>query len=540
MNSKIVSCICSINDTEQVQDFLNDILCRSNILVSIVDKEDAVISSDIIIYVHSSNCISDTSVLNLLTVASHVNKTFIPIILGGNTVSNTYLKSRYSGPNLRTDFLCLNSHTSYNEFYEKIYAFSGLSMTGDAYGIDVIFKVDLDCKVYKDNVCIAELKNDENGQSIRCFPSTQVLHFQSTKYKELAIDKKINFKKFKSGDEIEVTIADYRTVNDWRFPDGRYSGSMYLEIRDGEGTMRYSDLCTYSGSWKSDMMHGKGILTFPDGRTYDGVWDSNILVKMKSFSWKEHGKYDGTFFGRVEGKSVTELRQNKWRDGMRHGNGKYKFPNGDVYVGEWMYDKFYGIGKMTFANGDSYDGSWKDGYMAGNGTYTCKMGKWKYVGEMKYNQPDGLGIKTWKDKSRYEGFFRRGNRSGKGVMHYSSGQIYDGQWENDNREGFGKLTWSNGDFYEGDFGRDVRAGYGTMKWKRKGKYIGHWYHDQMHGVGCREWKNGKRYEGDWRYNQRHGKGILYNKKGEIEFDGQWEEDKRMNWLRRTWKKISNY
>jgi hypothetical protein len=41
-----------------------------------------------------------------------------------------------------------------------------------------------------------------------------------------------------------------------------------------------------------------------------------------------------------------------WRDGKRHGQGKYTYADGAVYEGEWCDDKRHGRGKYTYADAD--------------------------------------------------------------------------------------------------------------------------------------------------------------------------------------------
>lgn len=533
MSYNLISCICSYKDIDKVHDFLDDIYSRSSLSIRISDTEDSVISSDVILYVHSANCLNDETVSSFLRIAYNVNKTFIPFILGGNAITNSYLRGRYDGPNLRTDFIFLNNKENLNEFYSRLYSITGKELIGDAYGIDVIFDVDLDCKVFKNGTTVAELKADSDvSQYIRCFPTAETLRFQSIRYPELSIEKKFNFKKPKNDSILNIIIADIRTVDDYKLSDGYYSGAFFLESREGEGTCKFFDRSSYSGMWKNDKMNGKGTFTFPDGREYYGVWSDNILISLKSYSWKDLGKYDGETRGTIEGYGHSEWKKNDWIDGMRHGNGKYIFPNGDVYEGNWENDKFQGEGKMLYANGDVYEGSWDKGYMSGIGKYMCKLDKWTYTGEMKYDHPEGIGEKLWRNKDKYEGHFRRGYQDGKGIMYYGDGSMYDGKWRNNQKEGQGKQIWRNGDTYEGFWRNGLRHGDGTMIWKHKGSYVGQWQNDHMQGVGERNWRNGKKYEGEWRFSQRHGKGILFNSKGEIEFDGCWEEDKRMNWIRR--------
>ena len=42
--------------------------------------------------------------------------------------------------------------------------------------------------------------------------------------------------------------------------------------------------------------------------------------------------------------------------GAKHGNGQFRFTNGDVYDGEFKNNKYHGKGKFTFANGEIYKG----------------------------------------------------------------------------------------------------------------------------------------------------------------------------------------
>ena len=51
----------------------------------------------------------------------------------------------------------------------------------------------------------------------------------------------------------------------------------------------------------------------------------------------------------------------------RHGKGLYKYPNGDVYFGDWNEDNFHGkgtfntnLGTYAFKSGDVYEGELKN------------------------------------------------------------------------------------------------------------------------------------------------------------------------------------
>ena len=49
-----------------------------------------------------------------------------------------------------------------------------------------------------------------------------------------------------------------------------------------------------------------------------------------------------------------------------------------------------GLGKFTFPDGDTYEGEFKDWDMNGQGTYTWSDGR-KYVGEFKDGERTGQG-----------------------------------------------------------------------------------------------------------------------------------------------------
>ena len=44
----------------------------------------------------------------------------------------------------------------------------------------------------------------------------------------------------------------------------------------------------------------------------------------------------------------------------KEGKGKMTYSNGDVYDGEWKYDRRNGLGTLFFKNGSQYKGYWLD------------------------------------------------------------------------------------------------------------------------------------------------------------------------------------
>ena len=113
-------------------------------------------------------------------------------------------------------------------------------------------------------------------------------------------------------------------------------------------------------------------------------------------------------------------------------------------------------------------------------SFTSTKGtKLHYVGQVKNNKANGMGIALLETGSRYEG-----------------------HWDDNEREGSGTFYWPDGEYYVGNYEDDMRTGQGTYFWPNGDKYVG-------------EWKNDK----------RNGKGIFYNKDGKVITSGIWVDDK---------------
>ena len=81
-----------------------------------------------------------------------------------------------------------------------------------------------------------------------------------------------------------------------------------------------------------------------------------------------------------------------WKGGKRHGKGRVRHANGDVYVGEYVADEKCGHGVLETARGVRYEGGFYAGLYHGQGTFTQK-GKATLVGEWKHGVYVGPTIK---------------------------------------------------------------------------------------------------------------------------------------------------
>jgi len=72
--------------------------------------------------------------------------------------------------------------------------------------------------------------------------------------------------------------------------------------------------------------------------------------------------------------------------------GLLKYPNGNVYEGQFLNGKRSGNGIMKFANGDVYNGMWKNDQMNDvEGLYTFENGN-EYKGSLKYDPSTKFGV----------------------------------------------------------------------------------------------------------------------------------------------------
>ena len=90
-----------------------------------------------------------------------------------------------------------------------------------------------------------------------------------------------------------------------------------------------------------------------------------------------------------------------------NGKGRFLFPNGDKYIGEFRANQPDGRGAYSYKSGDSYKGQFKKGKRHGYGTMTWKAGE-MYIGEYIKDQREGEGTYYAKDGRILHGKFKAG------------------------------------------------------------------------------------------------------------------------------------
>ena len=92
--------------------------------------------------------------------------------------------------------------------------------------------------------------------------------------------------------------------------------------------------------------------------------------------------------------------------------------------------------------------------------------------------------------------------------------------------GYGTFVTEDGNKFVGNWknGKKVK---GAFYYSKGGTYNGECNDNVRNGRGKYTWKDGKYYVGFWRNGKRNGKGTQYHSNGKIEYDGLWENNKRV-------------
>ncbi len=226
------------------------------------------------------------------------------------------------------------------------------------------------------------------------------------------------------------------------------------------------------------------------------------------------------------------------RGNCRNGVGKYLYPSGALYEGEFVNGKIHGRGRLIFSNGNIYEGDWKQHYREGKGKLISKSGD-VYTGDFKHNQFSGKGIMRYADGDRYEGDWRQSKPNGMGIYSFANGEMYRGSFKDGAFEGFGTYHYTDGAVYEGEWSKGLRHGEGKLTKADGASYAGIWRCDELEGgdgsdeqgdalVQCFSEKrrysyaDGSVYEGEFRQGVPDGEGTCYYANGD-KYVGGWKD-----------------
>ena len=163
----------------------------------------------------------------------------------------------------------------------------------------------------------------------------------------------------------------------------------------------------YTGDLKEGVRDGNAKLEWSNGDYYEGEFRNGL----------RHG-----FGVMIEMKGKRKYEGN-WSMSQRNGRGAETFPNGDIYNGEFADDLFNGQGELV-TRGGRYKGSFKDGLRNGFGTMQFSKDNARYEGNWLKGRFDGKGMYIWPDGRKYDGMWINGERTGAGLMFFLNGEKY--------------------------------------------------------------------------------------------------------------------
>ena len=124
------------------------------------------------------------------------------------------------------------------------------------------------------------------------------------------------------------------------------------------------------------------------------------------------------------------MYEGQFKNGLKHGEGREYFNNGDVYTGQYTNGLPEGHGEYIWSNKSNYKGEFKQGLRYGFGCWkkdesdTCESYRGHYVLDLK----SGHGIYSWPDGKFYKGEFSNDKKQGFGELYHNDILRYRGNW----------------------------------------------------------------------------------------------------------------
>ncbi len=281
---------------------------------------------------------------------------------------------------------------------------------------------------------------------------------------------------------------------------------------------------SYEGRYKDGEFHGYGKYNYPDGGYYEGEYDMG----------KQTGKCV-IFFG--SGSPLNgALYKGDIVDGQWTGQGKITYADGTSYEGGYLNGEWHGFGKRCYTDGGYYEGEYDMGKEIGTCTivygYNSTLNGSVYQGEVE-NSKWTEGKITYADGSYYEGEFEDGFYSGDGYLSYPNGDFKDGSWHYSEQlkeshfTGEALLHLENGDVFAGEIDYDQLL-FGTYTFANGDVYEGGFDED---GTASTEgtdpctmkYADGSTYTGGWLGGKWNGEGTYTDKDGNEFYSPEWDD-----------------
>jgi len=122
------------------------------------------------------------------------------------------------------------------------------------------------------------------------------------------------------------------------------------DCENGTGTMNYTS-GTYFGAWKNGLRHGEGSYKWTNGDVYSGNWEDDKRHGQGQYIWNDGSKYMGNY-----------------SHGIRSGYGLYYYKNGSIYEGTWQNNLKHGIANFYYKESVNIGGRYiNNQYVSGTG-----------------------------------------------------------------------------------------------------------------------------------------------------------------------------
>jgi hypothetical protein len=241
----------------------------------------------------------------------------------------------------------------------------------------------------------------------------------------------------KSGDLYKGHMQDHKYHGSGRLETKRYKQvGLFRDNRFLHGRVTWSDGSSYEGSFENGQKAGRGVYITKDKVRYEGFFRDDKLDGLAEVHYDDGTHYKGDF-----------------RDGVYHGQGHLKQYDGNKleleYEGEFADGIFDGEGKLTlYHSGDEYNGHFREGKKHGHGRYKFGNGdiyEGNYVDDNREDENCNIHLASG---ATYRGGIKGNQFHGRGTLTRSNGDYYDGEYLDGKKHGKGKLKISNA-VYEG-------------------------------------------------------------------------------------------
>ena len=212
-------------------------------------------------------------------------------------------------------------------------------------------------------------------------------------------DEAVKYKIFKFDENIEdIRSRDYSGKGLATYPnEDTYEGDYFCGNRNGLGVYKYHNGDSYEGEWLNNVKHGIGKFVYKEKGVYFGRFENNVKHGEGVFTYKRTGdNYSGNWkFDKKDGFGTYTYAETKlkisgiWTSGQLT-QGRWIFPNGVYYEGEFTKNKPNGNGKWHFPNGNVVNGKFNQEEVEDPNDAEIKLVKISWTTDKEIVIPDNL------------------------------------------------------------------------------------------------------------------------------------------------------